>query len=63
MIPDMALLRDHPAEFAPWRRWIYRRLALGWSGTPEQWRRLERAISVMAIVIIPVAISVHTVVS
>jgi len=63
MIPDMALLRDHPAPFAPWRRWLYGRLAIGWTGTPEQWRRLERAISVMAIVIIPVAVSVHTVVS
>ena len=63
MIPDLALLRDHPARFAPWRRWIYRKLSLGWTGTPGQWRRLERAISVMAIVIIPVAVSVHTVVS
>jgi len=59
----MAILRDHPANFAPWRRRLYRKLALGWKGTPEQWHRLERAISAMAIVIIPVAISVHTVVS
>jgi len=38
-------------------------LSLGFSGTPGEWRRLERAISVMAIVIIPLAVSVHTVVS
>ena len=63
MIPDLALLRDHPANFAPWRRWLYRKMSIGWTGTPDQWRRLERAISVMAVVIIPVAISVHTVVS
>ena len=63
MIPDMAVLRDHPAQFTAWRRWMYRKLSLGWTGTPEQWRLLERAISVMAIVIIPVAVSVHTVVS
>ena len=63
MIPDMALLRDHPAPLAPWRRWLYRKLAIGWTGTSDQWRRLERAISVMALVIIPVAVSVHTVVS
>jgi len=63
LIPDLAILRDHPAPFAPWRRALYRRLSLGWTGTPEQWRRLERAISVMAVVIIPVAVSVHTVVS
>src|SRR5690242_15754171 len=63
MIPDLAVLRDHPGNFAPWRRWLYRKLSIGWTGTPDQWRRLERAISVMAVVIIPVAISVHTVVS
>jgi Ni/Fe-hydrogenase subunit HybB-like protein len=63
LIPDMAILRDHPTSFAPWRRWLYTKLSLGWTGTPDQWRRLERAIGAMAIVIIPVAISVHTVVS
>jgi Ni/Fe-hydrogenase subunit HybB-like protein len=69
MIPDLALLRDLPAgtvralRFGPVRRWVYRKMALGWQGTPEQWRRLERAISAMAVVIIPVAVSVHTVVS
>jgi Ni/Fe-hydrogenase subunit HybB-like protein len=61
MIPDMALLRDSKATFAPWRQWLYQKLALGWNGTAEQHRLLERAISVMAIVIIPVAISIHTV--
>ena len=63
MIPDLAILRDHPGSFAPWRRRLYRSMSLGWTGTPQQWKHLERAIGVMAIVIIPVAISVHTVVS
>ena len=63
MIPDLAMLRDHSASFSPWRRRLYRTLSLGWTGTPEQKHRLERAIGAMAIVIIPVAISVHTVVS
>jgi molybdopterin-containing oxidoreductase family membrane subunit len=59
MIPDLALLRDS----TPRRRWLYRTLALGWKGTPKQWHRLETAISVMAVLIIPIAVSVHTVVS
>ncbi len=63
MIPDLALLRDQGARFGRFRRWLYGTLALGWTGTAEQHRRLEKAISTMAIVIIPVAISVHTVVS
>lgn len=60
LIPDIATLRDRTFG---WRRRVYRRLALGWSGTERQWQRLERAISVMAIIVIPIAVSVHTVVS
>ena len=61
MIPDLAILRDQGQRFAPWRRKLYRVLALGWHGTEQQRDRLERAISVMAVVILPVAISIHTV--
>jgi len=59
LIPDIALMRD----FTTKRRWFYRTLALGWSGTPRQWRVLERAITVMAVIVLPIAVSVHTVVS
>jgi Ni/Fe-hydrogenase subunit HybB-like protein len=60
MIPDFALVRDTTAG---WRRRIYGALALGWQGTPKQWHRLESAMQIMAIAIIPVAVSVHTIVS
>jgi Ni/Fe-hydrogenase subunit HybB-like protein len=45
------------------RKKIYRVLALGWQGTPRQWQRLEVAMHIMAVVIVPVAVSVHTIVS
>src|SRR5256714_4029153 len=60
MIPDFALVRDRTTGR---RHRIYGALALGWQGTPKQWHRLESAMSVMAIAIIPVAVSVHTIVS
>ena len=60
MIPDLALVRDRTEG---WRRRIYAALALGWQGTSKQWHRLESAMQIMAIAIIPVAVSVHTVVS
>ena len=60
MIPDFALIRDRTTGM---RRRIYGALALGWQGTPKQWHRLESAMSIMAIAIIPVAVSVHTIVS
>ncbi len=59
LIPDIAILRDH----MPGRRWLYRPLSLGWTGTERQQRLLDRAISVMAVIVIPIAVSVHTVVS
>lgn len=59
-IPDWALVRD---KVTGWRKKLYTALALGWRGTPRQWRRLETAMHIMAIIIIPVAVSVHTVVS
>jgi Ni/Fe-hydrogenase subunit HybB-like protein len=59
-IPDFAAVRDASTGL---RKRIYRVLALGWQGTQRQWQRLEIAMHIMAIVIIPVAVSVHTIVS
>jgi molybdopterin-containing oxidoreductase family membrane subunit len=63
MIPDFARMRDKLTDVARWRKWLYNLAALGWKGTHEQHRRLEIAIAIMAIAIIPIAVSVHTVVS
>ena len=60
MIPDLALLRD---RVPGWRRTLYTVLALGWRGTEREWRRLRRALGLMAFVIIPIAVSVHSIVS
>ncbi|MBI5504280.1 MAG: polysulfide reductase NrfD [Deltaproteobacteria bacterium] len=59
LIPDIAILRDQTTKL----HWFYRLLALGWQGRPEQYRLLERAIGVLMVVVIPIAVSVHTVVS
>ena len=59
LIPDIAILRDR----LPKRRWLYGPLSLGWTGSDQQKKLLNRAIGVMAILVIPVAVSVHTVVS
>jgi len=64
LMPDIALVRDNmPASAPSWQRRLYQTLSLGWRGNREQWRRLEKAISIMAIFIIPVAVSVHTIIS
>ncbi len=64
LIPDVALLRDNCPPNAPrWRKMLYTILALGWRGNKTQWRRLEKAIAVLAVLIIPIAVSVHTIIS
>ncbi|PYQ72190.1 MAG: hypothetical protein DMG01_24510, partial [Acidobacteria bacterium] len=60
MIPDFALVRD---KTTGWRKKLYSVLALRWQGTTKQWHRLESAMQIMAIAIIPVAVSVHSIVS
>jgi molybdopterin-containing oxidoreductase family membrane subunit len=62
LIPDLAILADD-TRFPEWRRKIYRALSLNWRDAPKQHELLERAIHTMAIIVIPLAISVHTVVS
>jgi len=59
MIPDIARLRDRGTR----PRWLYQTLAWGWQGTERQHRVLERAINVLMIMVIPIAVSVHTVIS
>ena len=60
MLPDFALVRDRAVGL---RKKIYGVLSLGWRGTPKQWHRLETAMHIMAIAVIPVAVSVHSIVS
>ena len=59
LIPDIAILRDRLGK----RHGFYKALSLGWTGTPRQQRILNGAIAAMAVIVIPIAVSVHTVVS
>ncbi len=61
LIPDIALLRDRAKGGV--RKRLYQVLALGWAGTPKQIRWLEIGIAIMAVTVLPIAVSVHTVVS
>ncbi|MDO8616387.1 MAG: NrfD/PsrC family molybdoenzyme membrane anchor subunit [Dehalococcoidia bacterium] len=62
LIPDMAICRDHLGPAAGrLRKLLYDRLSLGWRGTPGEKNILERNMTVVAVVIIPLAVSVHSV--
>lgn len=60
LIPDVAQLAQHATG---WRRKLYRALSFGWTGSDREWHALERAMKLMAAIILAVAVSVHTVVS
>ena len=65
MIPDMPILARaaRARGRARWLVHLYERLSLGYRETPEHRRLLARALGAMAVIIVPVAVSVHTVVS
>ncbi len=58
LLPDLALIRDSGIK-APR---LYGFLAAGYRDTPDQRARLERVIGVLSIVVIPIAVSVHTII-
>ena len=65
LIPDMAILRDRALARGPAtiKARFFTLVAAGWRGTPRQWFALKQGIRVMAVIIIPVAVSVHSVVA
>jgi molybdopterin-containing oxidoreductase family membrane subunit len=59
---DLAKLRDYELLRLPnWRKKLYKILALGYTGTPEQQQRLNRATDIMAAMVIAIAIIVYSV--
>jgi len=61
LLPGIALCRDKLTDKPKWQRWIYKVLALGWNGSHDQWKIMKRSIAIICILIIPLAISIHTV--
>lgn len=58
MIPDLARIRDLGLHPKP----LYSFLAIGYHDTPAARQTLERIIAVLAVIVIPIAVSVHTVI-
>ncbi|MCF6238564.1 MAG: polysulfide reductase NrfD [Candidatus Marinimicrobia bacterium] len=60
MIPDLAICRDNARG---WRQKLYTVLSMGWQGDDRQWRHFRRLYLMMACFLIPLAVSVHSIVS
>ncbi len=60
LIPDLAVARDHSTGL---RRRIYAILALGWQGNARQWKLQATSGILISALILPVFVSVHSIVS
>ncbi|TFC32994.1 hypothetical protein E3T34_01305 [Cryobacterium sp. TMT1-62] len=64
LVPDMAILHgEGPHRLGRFRAGLYRVLSRGWVGNPVQRRVLNRSLGLVSIMIIPLAVSVHSVLS
>jgi len=63
LLPDLAICRDKLTGAAKWKRWCYKFFALNWKNTPRQYKIVNDSIKVLAVLIIPLALSIHTVTS
>ncbi len=64
LIPDAALVRDRLGDrFSAPRRRFYSALAMKWQGLPAQHHRLELGGFIMMLLIIPLGVATHSVVS
>ena len=62
VLRDIAALRDFSELKIPkWRKKLYRILALGYTGTPDQQKKLNNATDIMAVMVIAIAIIVYSV--
>lgn len=63
LIPDTAILRIGYAARLGRRVRLYRLISGGWAGTPRQRRVLHGSLGLISVMIIPLAVSVHSVLS
>ncbi|MFZ9386366.1 MAG: NrfD/PsrC family molybdoenzyme membrane anchor subunit [Chitinophagaceae bacterium] len=63
MIKDFAIYRDAKLNIPKWKQKLYKIFALGYKGTPSQKRHISISMNLMAIMIVPLAIIVHSVLS
>jgi Ni/Fe-hydrogenase subunit HybB-like protein len=64
MIPDLAFFQDRLRGRVPrLQSRVYETLSFGWEGNPVQRRALAKSVAILMVLIIPVAVSVHTVLS
>src|SRR6476660_6841158 len=63
LLPDIAICRYLMPDSSKWRKKFYTILALNWRGTNKQYRIIHKSINILAVLVIPLALGIHTVTS
>lgn len=63
LIPDMAIIHKQGRGIPKWLVPVYRVLSLNWTNKPEQNKIIHRSVRILLILLIPAALSIHTVTS
>lgn len=63
LLPGIAYCRDNLNDIPGWQKKMYKALSLGWKGTKEQFSIVKKSVTILSVLIIPVALSIHTVTS
>lgn len=63
LIPDMKICYDKLDNVPKFQKNIYKLLSLNWNGSLEQQKIIKQSTKILSILIIPVALAIHTVTS
>ena len=63
LIPDLAISRKIATTLPAWLKPIYKVFSLNWSNKPAQNEVIHRSVRILLILLIPAALSIHTVTS
>ncbi|OFX26564.1 MAG: polysulfide reductase [Bacteroidetes bacterium GWA2_31_9] len=63
LIPDLSIAYKNRNDLPKWQKNLYKILSLNWVGNDEQVHLLHKAIRILLILVVPVALAIHTVTS
>lgn len=63
LIPDLAICKERLTGLPKFQQKMYKILSLGWANTEGQYKRIKRYYRTLLLIIIPVALAIHTVTS
>ena len=61
LLPEIKMCSDRLVGKPKWQMWMYRTLSFGWKGTASQWAIVKKCVKILAVLVIPVGVSIHTV--